>query len=584
RLQPFSGRFEVSLVELDVTTFKPYFKDAMAGDVTGLKLSYEAEVDLSPQSIKTKGELTTSAFDLVLNAMPEAPFAQVRFGLSHDLLLDLEKDSLTLNSIAFTLNDNRLEASGAISALSEQPQADLQLNIPTIEVRSLLASLPRKLVVDLAAFDPAGQISGQAKLSGGLEDPVALLQSAQIDLESVQLSVGAMRPALSGTVQLQGEELLAEALTLRAGDNRANIRLTATNLFTPPLIVVADLSAEQLSLDALTGENDAADATADPQEGASSETKAAAQELGPFDIPVHAVGKVRVEQMLWKGLAVDNFTADYELINNRMQLKNVGGAVAGGKVDSALTLDLTRAGLAYSGQLALEGVQADPLLTAFVPAAVGALDGATSLKIDLDGSGTQWSAIKRQLSVRGDLLLSEGYLAAPTLVHGLSGFLHLPQLERIDFDKLQSDVKIVGGKMLIDSMFASESMKFYPKGVVTLDGDIDIALDTRLSPELAAKLDSKGTLSSYLSDQEGWSQLPLLLSGNLSSPHFALDPKGVSKQATKALTGELDRQLDKLLKKDAAPEQDSSDQTQEESQGDSAEELLKKSLRDLFNN
>jgi hypothetical protein len=88
-------------------------------------------------------------------------------------------------------------------------------------------------------------------------------------------------------------------------------------------------------------------------------------------------------------------------------------------------------------------------------------------------------------------------------------------------------------------------------------------MDTRLSPDVRARLDRRGQVARFLADAEGWSQVPLLIGGTLQSPRFALDPKGVQAQATRALQQELQRGLDKLLKpapspsREAAPAGDS---------------------------
>jgi AsmA protein len=118
-----------------------------------------------------------------------------------------------------------------------------------------------------------------------------------------------------------------------------------------------------------------------------------------------------------------------------------------------------------------------------------------------------------------------------------------------------------------------------------LDGSLDLGLDTRLSPELSAKLDKGGSVTRYLQDQDGWTQLPLLLTGDFSSPRFGLDPKGINRQASKALGQELNRQLDKLFKS-----KDSNSTAEDQSGGaaepaeDPGRKLLQDSLQKLFGN
>jgi AsmA protein len=235
----------------------------------------------------------------------------------------------------------------------------------------------------------------------------------------------------------------------------------------------------------------------------------------------------------------------------------------------------------------LKAIQADPLLTAFVPKASGNLLGALDLALTIDGRGTQWQAISRNLSGNGNMLVADGRLISPGLVKGLSAFLQLPELNDIQFRNFSGQFKILDGMVNVDSQMLSDSLKLFPKGTVGLDGSLNLVLDTRVSPTLAKKIDRQGGVMSYLADSEGWSRVPLLLKGTFSAPAFGLDPKGVQEQATKALSGELGRQLDKLFKK---PEPSAPVNGQQQQGADSpasedpARKLLEDSLHKLFGN
>ena len=89
----------------------------------------------------------------------------------------------------------------------------------------------------------------------------------------------------------------------------------------------------------------------------------------------------------------------------------------------------------------------------------------------------------------------------------------------------------------------------------------------------------------YLADADGWTQMPLLLKGDFSSPSFGLDPKGLQGQASKALGNELGRQLDKLFKPKSAGTNTGDQPTGEgETTEDPSRKLLQDSLQKLFGN
>jgi AsmA protein len=169
----------------------------------------------------------------------------------------------------------------------------------------------------------------------------------------------------------------------------------------------------------------------------------------------------------------------------------------------------------------------------------------------------------------------------------LSEVLQLSELKDIPFDDFKGQFKVADGKVRLDSQLLSKRLKLFPEGNIGLDGSLNMGLDTRLSPELSAKLDKKGGVLSYLADKDGWTRIPLLLKGSFSSPNFGLDPKGVKEQASKALTEELGQQIDKLFKRSAPASQDTDQQPAENKSTpaeDPSRKLLQDSLQKLFGN
>ena len=579
-LQSLGVNLKVELQDLDAVAFKPYFQNALPGKLGGLKVNLESTVTGTPDEIVLKGNLSFTDLDLLLDAMPDAPLENAQLEIDYDLLFVLNQETLHLRQLGLDYNAIKVNTTGKVSDLLSDFNLDLTVTVPKLQIRQAISALPAGLLDDVSSLDPAGSLSIEAKLSGGADDALALLKSATIDLDSVQATVAGQRPAFSGRLLVTGDQMSSESLQLRLGDNHADINLKADNLYSKPIAIIANISAERFLLEPLLLGNAGAAIVTDQNEG-YTKGKDSTGEIGPFDIPLHAKGTITVAEAVWKGLAIKNFLARYELKENILNLSRMDGQVAGGSFSNSARVDLGKKGLAYSANLGMKTIQVDPLLTAFAPKAAGSLLGAMDLTFALDGRGTEWQTLSRNLSGAGNLLVADGRLVSPGLVNGLSSFLQLPELTDIQFDNFKSQFKIVDGKVRMDSQLLSKTLKLFPKGTIGLDGSLNLGLDTRLSPELSARLDKKGAVSSYLADKDGWTQMPLLVKGDISSPSFGLDPKGVKKQAAKALSNELGRQIDKLFKRSEPREQQEEETAPAE---DPTRKLLQDSLQKLFDN
>jgi len=590
-LQPLGVDFEIDLQDLDVVAFKPYLQDALPGELGGLKLNLQSTLSGSSAEVSLKGTLSLQELDLLLDALPDAPLKNARLGANYDLTFNPGQERLGLTQLSLEYNGIKVNTRGEVTALLSAPVLDLIITVPELQIRQAVNAVPQTLVGDIRSLDPAGSVSLEANVSGGVNDGLGLLKSATVNLESVQATAGGQRPAFSGRLFVTGDQLSSEGLQLRLGDNHADINLKADHLYSTPVAVTADISSERFLLDPLllgsAGSAVAADQSEARVEGKRPRNeKRPAEEIGPFDIPLHANWKITITETVWKGLAIKDFLAQYELKDNVLNLARIDGQVAGGSFSNSARVDLGKKGLVYSANLGLKTIQADPILTAFMPKAAGNLLGAMDLTFTLDGRGTEWQALSRNLTGNGDMLVADGRLISPGLVNGLSSFLQLPELDDIQFDNFKGQFKIIDGQIKLNSQLISNTLKIFPQGDIGLDGSLNLGLDTRLSPELSARLDKKGGVSSYLADKDGWTQMPLLVKGSFASPSFGLDPKGVKKQASKAVANELGRQIDKLFNRSEPASQETEQQQAKEivPDEDPARKLLQDSLQKLFGN
>jgi AsmA protein len=582
-LLPLGFDLKLNLQPLDLVPFTPYFKEALPGRLGGLKLSTETTLSGTVDDLRLTGSLLVADLDLTLDALADAPINGARVAVGYDVALK-EQDALKISTLTLDYNGIKAETSGEVTKLSSKPSLQLAVVVPKLPLRDALDASPRGLI-DLGELDPAGTVDLKVSLAGPVDQPGRLLRSAEITLDNVQASAAGYRPALSGQLSLSGDRLESTGLQLRLGDNTADLKLVASQLFAPVKVVNLDVSSERFQLDPLLkgGGASAAATDVDTARAAVAET----EEPGPFDLPLVASGGLRIARAEWHGLSVDDFKARYQLKDNVFTLSALEGLLAGGSFDNSARVDLARKGLAYSGKIAIKGVQADPLITALVPKATGSLLGTLNLDLDISGRGTQWQTLRDRLSGKGSMLIADGRLISPGLVNGLAAVLQLPELNDIPFSNFDGNFTIDQGKLKLDSRIVGDDIRLLPKGDVGLNGSLNLALDTRLSPQLSSRLDRKGEITGYLVDKDGWTRVPLLLKGRFDKPSFGLDPKGLSEQATQALGNELGRRLNKLLGGSEKPADGTTQQPQEGTSAPAenpAKKLLQDSLKGLFGN
>lgn len=460
-----------------------------------------------------------------------------------DARMALSGETARIETMTARIGEVTATIAGRIDKLLDAPVADVTVTLPRVDLAKALAKVPPEMAKGLAGLAPSGQIEARARLAGPVANPATLLKNAEVTLAGVQVTAGGQRPEFDGRLKLTGDQLVSENLSVRLGGNVAQLGVTARNLFGRPIVATADVTAQRFQIESLLGGGAAAAAVTTVPADQPAQSAAA----GSTDLPLQASGTIRIGETSWKGLAIRDFLAVYVLRDNILTASSMTGKVAGGSFNNRAWVDLRRPELTYETTLSLQGVQADTLLTALAPQAAGALFGAMTVQTTLNGSGTNWDTISRTLSGDGTLTLSDGRLVSPALVNGLASVLQLPNLNEITFNEFHGKTRIVNGQAELDSSLLGRQLKLFPKGTLGLDGSLNLAIDTRLSPEMTARIDQRGKVTRYLLDADGWSQVPLQVTGTLQAPRYGLDPKGVQAQAGKILQQELRRGIDKLL-------------------------------------
>jgi len=540
-----SGRARIRLDNLDTAPFMPYVAGLFPGRVDGLVLSLDAECETDTAAFASRGTLTLADISLVLDVLPEAPVSNARLQAEFNIRADMQASALLLDSLRLDLNGIIAQVAGRIESLDTVPRLAIDAQLPDLDIAAALAALPAGLVAGASGLKPAGTIDIMARIEGPADRGTDLLKNARVRMDNVQATLGSMRPALNGILNLAGDRLSSQDLVIDTPAGRARMDLTAGNLFSTPISTTQNISAERLNFDALLQalSGDATDTTgAQAPPGAGT-----AEEAGPFDLPVRANGTVNVTQAVYRGLTIDDLHMTYRLVDNVLHIENMNGRAANGSFSQNARVDLGRRGLAYQGALKVTSMQTDPLVSAFMPKLAKTFSGLLSLDIEAAGKGTLPDTIKKNLDCTTRMDMADGRIRGIALAQGLAAFLDIDELRELRFDSFSGTADIERGQARIDSKLTGTDVRMKPQGVIGLDGALDMNLEAALSPELMKKVDKHDRFSRVLADQQGWGRIPLTVRGSLDQPRFGLDAAGLQKQAVDSLQQRL---LERLAPKE----------------------------------
>ncbi len=571
----------VALNGFDVVPFTPYFGKKFPGRLESLKVDLELTLAGDAERLASEGRIGLRDVDLQLNALGDKPLKNAALDFEYALQLDRPASALSLEKGRLVFNGLPVSLSGKVTEFPGKPMLDLTVNLSDFDVRKAVDALPVGFSPGLGKLDPSGKMDVRLHLAGAVSEPKKLLQDGNIRLTGVQALIGGLRPALSGLINLQQDNLTAKGLDLVVADNRARIDLQAKGLTGKPIVVNTALTSERFLLDPLLKGGAAPDATG----GEPPAKPAVKEEIGPFNLPLKLTGTAAIGETLYKGMAIEQFKARYRLENNVLIVEEMTGKVAGGTFKNTARVDLGRKGLDYEAKITTQGVQANPLVTAFLPKAAGTVFGDLNFQIDMAGQGTRPEAVRRNLTATGDMLLKDGKLTGAGLASGLAGFLNLEELRELTFQQADGRFAVKNGKVDLTSTLAGRNVRLAPKGTVGLDGALDLSLGLGLSPELTAKLGRSGKFTSLLTDAEGWGRLPLKVGGTALKPQFALDSRVLKGMVEEKAKGKLQQLLqEKLLdkqKQEGSTEQAPKEAPQEEPQ-EAPEKILEGVFKGLF--
>jgi hypothetical protein len=440
----------------------------------------------------------------------------------------------------------------------------LDLNMPETRLSALQQAgepfLPEGMLLDGAASLSVSAEKSQATNS-------RMTFKGQMNMNNAAVAAKGYRPVFNGSVRFTPDRIILDGVKLIAADSSAEIAGQIRNYNEEPDIQL-NLTAKTLNLDAIApAQKPGTDKNAAPSQ------KKEGKEFEPINRKMRATGSVAIDKILYKGVAVQNFRTAYDFRNNIFRISSMTGNTLSGNFRLQSAVDLSKQGTTYTMNADTNGVRLEEITAAFAPKAKDTLYGALYGKMDFAGAGTLKESIKRNLRGKGNFSVKDGKIKNARISSGLLGFLGLQDLREINMDKADGTFTVSDGIVSLTSLITSRDLILDESGTIGMDEQLDLGVLVKASEKLSPKMLSQSSIAQFLSEEKGWTSIPLRVSGTVTNPSYSIDMKYAGKKATEKLQKKAEEEIFRALsgdkqKKDKAPPQD-------KKKGGSTEDLLK---------
>ncbi len=510
-------------------------------------IGLDADMSIEGRSrdvIASSGQVKVEILQVVLKDRPN-PVTNIPVSLQYSTDVNLAEKKMEISDASVKALGVSATIRGTVN-YGEPLFYAIEVNAPSVNLADVQKAA--------AGFLPSGiAINGVLSMKVAAEQKAVRdakpVYSGEIKLDNVTVQVKDMKPVFSGTVILTPEEIGFKALKLVAGGSSADIRGRIANYATNPDIRI-DVTSAMLNIDSIMPPPGKGEAGAPPAGGKNEE-----KEFEPLKTKITAEGSVAISKMLFKGVTVRQLKAHYTFRNNIFTLASLTGDTLSGSFRAQSTVDFSKRGTAYNLNAGTDGVKLEEVTAAFAPKAKGMLFGSLSARAQISGAGSVSETIKRNLKGKGTFSVKNGEIRNAPVSDGLLALLGLQNLKKIPMDKAEGSFAISGGVINLKSVIASKDLAMDETGTVGMDQKLNMGILVKVSDKLSPNLLGQSGISQFLSEEKGWTTIPLKLGGTIGRPSYGVDTQAIGKRAVQTIRKKAESEIFKALSGDKKKEQ-----------------------------
>ena len=271
---------------------------------------------------------------------------------------------------------------------------------------------------------------------------------------------------------------------------------------------------------------------------------------GPMkDPPINVSGKVSVAKGRLEKVSYTDLTAALSQKGTRFSLDNLSFRAFGGSLGGSAWADLGTEPMDYGSSLRTDRVQMNDVLSTFT-GLDGILFGEVTSDISLGGKGFELAQLKKFLSGKGSIKIGAGRLTSTNILGEAGQTASMLGLTSQDkettFDGMDGSFSIGRGKVNFSGMqILTRKWGLAGSGDVGMDQSLAMTARMALSDALARNI-PRDAKQLFPKDNQGRLQIPLKISGTVTSPKFDLDSKVMGKVAEERVKKEVKEKQEEL--------------------------------------
>jgi len=430
-----------------------------------------------------------------------------------------QQEPVSMDLSVTALNEITMQLKGVLKNLSVSPGVELDLNMAEFSPRKILPALGQTFPIQTA-------------------DPHVL-----------------NRMALNAHIKADAKNLSVSKGILSLDDSKLNFSMNASDFSKP--VVKFDLDLDQINLDQyLPPASDKKSSAKQQDQETKSKKMEMSKESAPGPIkkadytPLRRLildGQLKIHTLVANKAKIQDVILKIRAKNGIFNLDPLKLNMYQGNVSGNATLNVTKDMPESNIRLIVSKVESGPFLKDVLEKDI--LEGIMQADVTLAMTGTDPAVFKKTLNGKGELLFNDGAIKGIDLagmVRNVQAAFGLAektdQKPKTDFAELKAPFTITNGVLNTpETSLKSPLLRVMANGTADL---VKETLDFRVEPRIVGTLKGQGDET-----QRSGIMMPVLVTGNFSSPKFRPDLKSVAKQQLQEKVLESEK-VKKILEKE----------------------------------